>query len=137
MRTKGKTQTVSDFFLKAMYGLRDAPLIWQKVVKEMLEKRGFVALVTSQCVYVNKSTGVIVVAHVDDFLCSGPRAELVLLRKQLKESYDVDGDILGVDSGEVPEGKFAGRLIRFTKNVIEWEADRKQVKGLLKEYGLG
>ena len=45
-----------------MYGLRDAPLIWQGVVKEMLEARGFKALLTAQCVYVHPVTGVVVVA---------------------------------------------------------------------------
>ena len=30
---------------KSMYGLRDAPLIWQKVVKKMLTQRGFTSLV--------------------------------------------------------------------------------------------
>ena len=36
---------------KSMYGLRDAPLIWQKVVKQMLEEKGFKALVGTKCVY--------------------------------------------------------------------------------------
>ena len=75
-------------------------------------------------------------SHVDDFLCSGPRKELAVLRKQLKDGYDVDGDILGADVGEAPEGKFLGRLIRFTSRGLEWEADKKQVEGLVNEYGL-
>ena len=60
---------------QAMYGLRDAPLIWQKLVRKMLGSRGFKPLVTAQCVYVNPVTGVLIVAHVDDFLCEGPRVE--------------------------------------------------------------
>ena len=35
---------------KAMYGLRDAPMIWQRVVDRMLHERGFEALVTMPCV---------------------------------------------------------------------------------------
>ena len=62
--------------LKAMYGLRDAPLIWQKLVQNMLVQRGFEVLASAQCVYINRETGVIVVAHVDDFLCHGDHDEL-------------------------------------------------------------
>ena len=38
---------------KSMYGLRDERLIWQRVVRQMLERRGFWALVVTQPVYVN------------------------------------------------------------------------------------
>ena len=48
----------------------------------------------------------------------------------------MEGDIIGADQGEVSEGTFLGRLIRFTSAGLEWEADRKQVEGLLGEYGL-
>ena len=39
---------------KSMYGLRDAPQILQRVVQDMFKKRGFVSLVTTQCMYVNE-----------------------------------------------------------------------------------
>ena len=39
--------------LKSMYGLRDAPQIWQKVVKNMLKVRGYKALLGTQCTYVH------------------------------------------------------------------------------------
>ena len=45
-------------------------------------------------------------------------------------------ETLGADVGEAPEGKFLGRLIRFTSRGLEWEADKKQVEGLVNEYGL-
>ena len=35
--------------LKSMYGLRDAPQIWQRVVRQMLLDRGFRHLVGTQC----------------------------------------------------------------------------------------
>ena len=56
---------------KSMYGLRDAPQIWQRVVHQMLICHGFTYLSTTQCVYVNLKTAITIVAHVDDLLCLG------------------------------------------------------------------
>ena len=56
------------------------------------------------------------------------------MRKQLKEKYEVDGDILGLSNGEKQEGKFLGRPVRYTASGIEWEAGSKQVDSLLSEF---
>ena len=122
--------------LKAMYGLRDAPLIWQKVVREMLKKRGFTALSTAQCVYVNKETGVIIVAHVDDFLCHGDKDDLKNLLKSLQQECDCTGEVLGPGADEVKELKFLGRAIRWTSRGLEWEGDVKHVSMFLEKVGL-
>ena len=58
---------------KSMYGLRDAPQIWQEVVRDMLESRGFSPLVGTQCMYVHAESRMVIVAHVDDFLMLGSR----------------------------------------------------------------
>merc|ERR1712026_475358 len=63
---------------KAMYGLRDAPQVWQQEVRRILGGMGFQESITSPCVYVNAQSGVRVVTHVDDFLCVGPRRSLEL-----------------------------------------------------------
>ena len=57
-------------------------------------------------------------------------------RSQFREGYEVDGDILGLQPGECGEGKFLGRLVRYTTRGIEWEADPKQVESLVAEFGL-
>jgi hypothetical protein len=93
---------------KSMYGLRDAPQIWQSVVRDMLECRGFVSLVGVQCCYANPTSGVLIVAHVDDFLVYGGGAELRNLIKDLQRDFEVNGQILGPDTeaGEVDTIRF-------------------------------
>lgn len=59
------TADVVGLLNKSMYGLRDAPQIWQRVVRSMLEARGFKPLVGTQCMYVHPQTLVTIVAHVD------------------------------------------------------------------------
>ena len=122
---------------KAMYGTRDAPAVWQRLVKKVMTDLGFVASRTSACVYVHRARGLRVVAHVDDFLVTGPKPELVELRRQLQLGYEVDGDILGFAADEEVEGKFLGRKIRMRDFGVEIEGDDQLVKGLLEEYGGG
>ena len=55
--------------------------------------------------------GLRIVAHVDDFLVTGPKSELVEIHRQLQVGYEVDGDILGFEADEKREGKFLGRRI--------------------------
>ena len=62
--------------VKSMYGLRDAPFIWQKIVRTMLEARGFIPLIGTQCSYIHRRSGMHVVAHVDDFLVLGAEVHL-------------------------------------------------------------
>ena len=53
---------------KAMYGTRDAPAAWSRLVRKMLGELGYVACKTSACVFFNPVTNVRIVSHVDDFL---------------------------------------------------------------------
>ena len=75
-------------------------------------------------------------SHVDDFLCAGDAADLQWLRSQLREGYEVDGDIVALSDGESAEGKFLGRILRYTSGGIEWEADPTQVTSLIAECGM-
>ena len=118
--------------LKSMYGLRDAPQIWQAVVKNMLEERGFKHLVGTQCTYVCAKSGMLIVAHVDDFLVSGTRIELTNFLKGLQNGgFECTGLILGDGQEDVQELKFLGRTIRLVEGGLEWEGDSKHVAGYL------
>ena len=116
---------------KSMYGLRDAPQIWQEVVRSMLEARGFQPLVGTQCMYVSPATGMLIVAHVDDFLVLGSHMELQQLLKGLQKDYECTGQILGIENGDVQQLKFLGRTITLTDEGLEWEGDRKHVLAYL------
>ena len=75
-----------------MYGTRDAPAVWQRLVKKVSTELGFSASRISACVYVHRARGLRIVANVDDFLVMGPKCELESLRRQLQLGYEVDGD---------------------------------------------
>ena len=102
----------------------------------MLSKLGFEACKTAACVFYHPDRKLQIVSHVDDFLCAGDAADLRWLRSQLQESYEVDSDVLGLRDGESTEGKFLGRMLRYTSAGIEWEADPKQVTSLIADVGM-
>lgn len=122
---------------KWMYVLRDALLIWQRVVKEMHQKRGFTSLVTTQCMYVNRLNGVITVAHVDDFLCFGDKMLLPEFLADLQKEYECSGDVLGPEEDEIKEWKFLGRTFLYKSSGLEWVEDRKHAKAYLQKLALG
>ena len=102
------------YLRRAMYGLREAPAIWQDVVRELMCCLGYAPCPTMPCVYRHPETDVVVVAHVDDFLACGDKAALLALETQLQNNIECDGEIFGSGSDEARELKFLGRRIAWT-----------------------
>lgn len=121
---------------KSMYGLRDAPLIWQRVVHEMLSSRGLNRLVTSQCIYYHPVSGIALVAHVDDFLCFGDKSDLMELLGDLQSEFECDGKVLGPEESEERQISYLRRTITLTCDGLEWEGDQKHVNKFLELTGL-
>ena len=117
-----------------MYGTRDPPAVWQRLVRKVMTELGFEPSRTTPCVYWHKRRQLRVVAHVDDFLVMGPKEELIRLRSELKRSYEVDGDILGTGTDEAKSSNFLGRVIHCRNWGLEVEADGRLVAGLLSEF---
>ena len=118
---------------RAMYGTRDAPQVWQEEVRKTMDQLGFKECVAQPGIYVHLERTLQVISHVGDFLCVGPQKELIWFRKSLEERYDIKSKSLSQESSMV---SFLGREIRWTSEGIEFEADRKHVNILLKEWGL-
>lgn len=86
-------------------------MILQEVVQGMLETRGFSPLVGTQRVYVHAGSGMVVVAHVDDFLVLGTRDNVLSTLAGLQSDYECTGQIWLYDDGDVQSFKFLGRTI--------------------------
>ena len=119
---------------KAMYGTRDAPQIWQKEVQRTMESFGFTMSVLQPSVYYHREKDMIVVVHVDDFLCSGDVADLEWLYNSIKQKYDLKRTLmLKSDESEV---RYLNRRIRWKEEKFEMEGDEKHVNILIKEWGM-
>ena len=108
--------------------------LWQKLVRRTLAALGFCPSTTCACVYVHHGRRIRIVAHVDDFLCTGPKVELLKLRDQSPKDFEVDGDLLGPGPDEARDAKCLGRRIGYRPWGFELEADGRLVAGLLEEF---
>ena len=84
-RTFGKKQGFVGKLIKAVYGTRSAPMMWQKVVREKTKALGFRAFVTIPYLYYHQDRDVFVVVHVDDFLCKERNRKLSLVQRWIGE----------------------------------------------------
>ena len=82
---------------KAMYGTRD-PQIWAKEEQKVMENLGFVISVLQPSVCYHPSKDLIVVVHVDDFLCSGEVKELEWLFDNLAQKFELKKSLIKKDS---------------------------------------
>ena len=61
---------------RALYGTRDAPAIWQKIMARVMRELVFKPCTSAACVYWHGEKDVQVVAHVDDLLIIGAKVVL-------------------------------------------------------------
>jgi len=122
--------------IKAMYGTRSAPQIWQEVVRKKMLGLGFIPCCQFPGVYHHAGKDLKVLAHVDDFLCSGEVPALEWLKGELEKDFELKSEILGPDYGEVREVTFLGRRIKWTSEGLSYEGDPKHAEILIKEWNM-
>jgi len=120
--------------VKAMYGTRDAPLIWRATVDQFMKSRGFLTNSIQPGVYYHPIKKLRVMIHVDDFMVIGSTSETQWFEDQIKDVYEITCTTLGQKfSNEV---KYLNRTIRLTSAGLEVESDPKHVKVLMSEWGM-
>ena len=122
---------------KAMYGTRDAPLLWGKTVKRTMESIGLKSSALDPCVYHHAEKELFVVVHVDDFLISGNPEAMTWLTTELEKQYDLKKKTIGPNQNEEHELKYLNRVISWdTDNFIRYRGDDKHSRRLIEEWGL-
>ena len=85
---------------RGLYGLTQAPRLWQDKWKSVMQKMKFVMLMSDECVFRRGSTWILL--YVDDIILVGAKcAELIAVKRELKHYLDVKdlgalGSFLGV-----------------------------------------
>ena len=116
--------------MRSMYGTRDAPFIWQEEVRKVMKKLQFQSSMLQPAVYHHAPRKINVVAHVDDFLCTGRAADLKWLESMLKAKFDITATHVGDDAEK--ELRYLNRTLRWTEEGLEIESDGKHAATLLK-----
>ena len=85
--------------VKTLYGTRDAPVAWQKVVKNDMAPVGFEECKVTSGVYIYRGRDLRVVTHLDDFLVAGEKHQVKWLRDELGKKYDLKVQVAGWEPG--------------------------------------
>ena len=120
-----------------MYGTRRAAEGWQDEYSSSLTAMGFVQGAASPCVFVHLKRNIVVSVHGDDFTAAGPKSSLDWYETEMRKKYELTvGGRLGPAATDDKEATVLNRVIRWTPEGIEYEADPRQVERLLEELNL-
>ena len=89
---------------RAMYGTRDAPMIWQDHLRKTLLDMEFKESVTHPGVFQRETRDILLCVHVDDLLCTGVRDDLLWLKLQLLKEYELETKLMGDDDDMENDG---------------------------------
>ena len=98
---------------------------------------GFIQGIASPCVFHHPTRNIACSVHGDDFTAAGPKPELNWFEATLKKSHELSvGGRLGPGPTDDKETIVSGRVIRWTDDCSEYEADPRQVEQLDSELQL-
>ena len=116
-----------------LYGTRDAAKEWQKTLSRHLQSIGFIVGRGHPSVFHHPGRDVRVLVHGDDYLSSGYAKDLDWLKACLEKQYELQSQRIGVGEGKSSEGKILNRIVRWTSNGFEMEADPRHCELVLKQ----
>ena len=136
---KGKTMKIKHGepyqCLRALYGLRQSPTLWQEHLARILEQKARMKrLKVEPSMYVSEDYSTTLVVHVDDCSIAGPETKV-------KEIFDmISKEVIMKDVGILKEPgdviKFLGREIRRTEKGLEVRNMSKVLQSLEKDLDL-
>ena len=125
------------FLRRHMYGTRRAAEGWTDECSTSMTDAGFIQGIASPCVFHHPTRNIVCSVHGDDFTAAGPKPELDWFEATLRKSYEFTvGGRLGPGPTDDKETIVLGRVIRWTDDGIEYEADPRQVEALISELQL-
>ncbi len=124
--------------LRHMYGTRAAADGWQEEYSSFLvETLGFTQGVSSPCVFRHPSKMLVASVHGDDFTTAGACEDLDWFENSMSEHYECTiQPRIGPGPQDAKEGIVLNRVIRWTGEGLEYEADPRQAEKLIAECGL-
>ncbi len=109
-----------------LYGFRGAARGWEMEWQDEFKGEGFAMGKAAPTTIWNEDKEVRCVVHGDDFTFLGRDVDLKRMSKRMAEWYEIKvRALLGPEAGDDKEITILNRTVRWKKNEIEYEADRK------------
>ncbi len=124
--------------LRHMYGTRAAADGWQEEYSCFLVNvMGFKQGMASPCLFKHPTREIALSVHGDDFTAAGAMCDLDWLEAGMKKHYELTiQPRLGPGENDAKEAVVLNRIIRWTAEGIEMEADPRQTEKLIAECGM-
>ncbi len=124
--------------IRHMYGTRAAADGWQEEYSTFLvETLKFSQGASSPCVFRHPTKELVMSVHGDDFTTVGAKEDLDWLESEMQAHYELTiQPRLGPGDGDAKEAIILNRVIRWTDQGIEYEADPRQSEKLVAECGM-
>src|SRR5579859_6043507 len=90
IRTRQQKEDLVCRLRKSLYGLKQAPRVWNQKIQSFLKSISFDKTYSDPCIYINKTTEIIIAMWVDDLIIFGKdMASINDLKAQLNEEYEM------------------------------------------------
>ena len=121
-----------------MYGTQPAAKGWHSEFSAFLcDGLGFTQGVASACVFHHPKRRIYTSVYGDDFLSQGPAEELDWFKAAMTQKYELTETArLGPGPGDDKTAKILNRVVRWTSEGLELEADPRQVEKLVRDLSL-
>ena len=121
-----------------MYGTKRAADGWHTEYSDFLtDTLGFVRGGASACVFRHAKKHLKTSVYGDDFTSCGPKSSLEWFTAEMRKRYELTEVCrLGPGPNDHKEGRILNRIIRWTTDGLEYEADPRQVEKLIRELKL-
>ena len=117
---------------RAMYGTRDAPMIWQDHLRKTLLDTKFKESVTHPGVFQHETRHILLCVHVDQLLCTGGRDDLLWLKSQLLRRHELETKLMGDDDDMEKEAVYPGRTLEWSEDGLGVRPNRRRAITVLR-----
>ena len=132
-----KLKDMVGLLLVHLYGTRAAADGWHCEYSGLLEELGFVKGDASACIFRHHLRNIVCSVHGDDFTSSGPKESLDWMKKKMEEKYELtESARLGPSCEDDKEVRVLNRIVRWTPEGIEYEADPRHVEQIVRDLDL-
>ena len=121
-----------------MYGTRKAGDGWHEEMSgSLMSKLGFPKGDASACIFRHLERAIECSIHGGDLSAAGPKDSLDWYKEEVQKQYELEeGARLGPGPKDSKESKMLGRIARWTPSGLEYDADRRQAKQLIRDMGM-